>query len=82
MPCCGTTFCLTCITHVLQANNEAQIEQPGDTANAALCKKCTNCNQLVVISDNEHGLLDNAQVVKMIKAFHSPFKQDSMEAAA
>lgn len=45
MPCCGTTFCLECITNVLVADQEAQIEQVNaDGTQAAYCKKCINCN--------------------------------------
>ena len=41
--------------------------QNGDRAGGAMCKKCINCNQLVVISDPNQGLLSNNQVIKMIK---------------
>lgn len=47
-----------------------------------VCKKCPACNQLVVVSDTNQGLLNNNQVIKMIKHLHShgPFPQGSVEA--
>ncbi len=71
MPCCGNTFCLNCVTNVIQAASEAEMADMH--AAQGICKKCPSCNQLVVVSDTDHGLLNNNQVIKMIKHYHSPF---------
>ena len=58
------------------------MDQTGQAAQGgAQCKKCLNCNQLVVIQNPEQGLLTNNQVIKMIKHYQDPFLRGSVEAA-
>ena len=80
MPCCGTTFCLDCITNVLPRPSEAELDQ--SAAQDALCKKCASCNHLVMMADGESGLLTNSQIVKMLKLMQNPFAHGSVEAKA